>query len=388
MLTYLVNTKTGKHFESDLSLQDRKKYLSTHYRMMTVEERIAYIRAALRAEAKYIKDKGLMDVHYISTSGNHDGYGMSGAMMRKEMIRYGIYLNPRFNNQEVAFVYHIPSLGVEQIMSPKSLLYTMFESDKLPPEFITPLTEPTVVATPAKEVTAIFKQYRQDVETIPLGYNQKTFKYIQRDWTKKEEFVMLHYDAFKHRKGWDILLNAYDQEFTAKDKVRLIFKTTLTNTPYLGEYRNIEVIRGKLPQSELMTLLARAHLFVYPTRGEGFGLTPLEAMATGLPAIVPNVMGCAEYWDYKSNASLETQKVRARYDRYEWKDIDLGTQQEPTVDSLRRVMRAMYEAWMTGDELFTESRSQYIAQYARKYTITKTCKAIAQKLHLLYDGRV
>lgn len=37
---------------------------------------------------------------------------------------------------------------------------------------------------------------------------------------------------------------------------------------------------------------------VYPTSGEGFGMIPFEAMATGMPTIVTNLTGCADFAHY------------------------------------------------------------------------------------------
>jgi glycosyltransferase involved in cell wall biosynthesis len=43
---------------------------------------------------------------------------------------------------------------------------------------------------------------------------------------------------------------------------------------------------GFQPEMLLHALMQRATLFVFPSRGEGFGLPPLEAMALGTPAVV------------------------------------------------------------------------------------------------------
>jgi glycosyltransferase involved in cell wall biosynthesis len=43
---------------------------------------------------------------------------------------------------------------------------------------------------------------------------------------------------------------------------------------------------GFQPEAFLHALMQRATLFVFPSRGEGFGLPPLEAMALGTPAVV------------------------------------------------------------------------------------------------------
>jgi alpha-1,3-rhamnosyl/mannosyltransferase len=45
---------------------------------------------------------------------------------------------------------------------------------------------------------------------------------------------------------------------------------------------------GYVPEKELPALYAGAALFVYPSSYEGFGLPPVEAMASGVPVIVSN----------------------------------------------------------------------------------------------------
>jgi len=62
-----------------------------------------------------------------------------------------------------------------------------------------------------------------------------------------------------------------------------------------GEVR----LTGYVPQADLPKLYAGARMFVYPSLYEGFGLPPLEAMASGVPVIVsdraslPEVVGNA-----------------------------------------------------------------------------------------------
>lgn len=45
---------------------------------------------------------------------------------------------------------------------------------------------------------------------------------------------------------------------------------------------------GYLPDSEIQSFLNQADLYVYPSKYEGFGFTPLEAMACGAPVISSN----------------------------------------------------------------------------------------------------
>ena len=48
-------------------------------------------------------------------------------------------------------------------------------------------------------------------------------------------------------------------------------------------------VAGYLPDGDLVPLLSGAAALVYPTRYEGFGLPPLEALACGTPAIVSDL---------------------------------------------------------------------------------------------------
>ncbi len=51
---------------------------------------------------------------------------------------------------------------------------------------------------------------------------------------------------------------------------------------------------GFVPESTLVALYQSAHLFVFPSLYEGFGLPPLEAMANGLPVVTSNVSSLPE----------------------------------------------------------------------------------------------
>ena len=58
---------------------------------------------------------------------------------------------------------------------------------------------------------------------------------------------------------------------------------------------NIEVIDYYLNDKELADLFGKSHCMVYPTRGEGWGMAPFQAIATGLPTICTNRTACSEF---------------------------------------------------------------------------------------------
>ena len=73
---------------------------------------------------------------------------------------------------------------------------------------------------------------------------------------------------------------------------------------------------GFQPEALLHALMERATVFVFPSRGEGFGLPPLEAMALGTPAVVstagalPEVCGGAAVQVNPDDAAALATAVR------------------------------------------------------------------------------
>ena len=114
-------------------------------------------------------------------------------------------------------------------------------------------------------------------------------------------FVFLFVGGTLHRKGFDILLDAYLKAFSAYDDVALVVKDTCTTTVYKGQNHRekllelaadpsrprIVYLEQELPARELAGVYAQADCLVAPYRGEGFCLPVLEAMACGVPVIVP-----------------------------------------------------------------------------------------------------
>jgi glycosyltransferase involved in cell wall biosynthesis len=58
---------------------------------------------------------------------------------------------------------------------------------------------------------------------------------------------------------------------------------------------NVDVIGNVYTQQQMHDLFSRVQCMVYPSRGEGFGLIPFEAMASGLPTIVPAHGGTSDF---------------------------------------------------------------------------------------------
>jgi glycosyltransferase involved in cell wall biosynthesis len=151
------------------------------------------------------------------------------------------------------------------------------------------------------------------LQVVPLGVDAEVFRPEAPPFIFTKEagafllpkgmdgrFVFLFVGGTLHRKGIDILLEAYQRAFSAYDDVCLVIKDTCTQTVYQGqnEQEKILALAGDpsrpaviyleedLPAWQLAGLYTASHCVVLPYRGEGFCLPALEALACGVPVIV------------------------------------------------------------------------------------------------------
>lgn len=139
---------------------------------------------------------------------------------------------------------------------------------------------------------------------LPLGFDPHVFSPQVTARGKPnddlEEFRFIYVGGTIGRKGIDVLLNAYLNEFQREEPVRLVVKDTGTRHVYrhnnhAAECRRVEnddrlarltYFDADLSSQELAALYRSCDCLVHPYRAEGFCLPVLEAMACGLPVIV------------------------------------------------------------------------------------------------------
>jgi mannosyltransferase len=104
------------------------------------------------------------------------------------------------------------------------------------------------------------------------------------------------FGRLRAQKGTDVLVGAALDVLPRHPGATLVFtgRETADNRGFMGALRDqiaaaglADRIRflGERPWEEIVHLYAALDLFVAPARHEGFGLTPLEAMASGVPVI-------------------------------------------------------------------------------------------------------
>ena len=164
----------------------------------------------------------------------------------------------------------------------------------------------------------------EKVHAVPLGVHPVML-------TEPEPFPLRTRKRFKFlfvggtipRKGIDLLLDAYVRAFGSADDVCLVIKDFGVGTFYKGQtYERfirelqrkpgapeIEYLTDDLTPEQLRDLYHACDCLVHPFRGEGWGLPIMEAMACGLPVIVPDQGGAADFCTSETAILLPARRV-------------------------------------------------------------------------------
>lgn len=233
--------------------------------------------------------------------------------------------------------------------------YTMLEVDGLPAEWVRQanLMDEVWVPSTFNERTFRDSGVRVPIRVMPLGVDTAYFSPRIRSVKPEEGFTFLSVFEWGERKAPEVLLRAFSDEFSAGEPVRLICKANNFDPSFTIRDEvaklNLRPNGGRiviaenqiLQQYELGVLYRSADCFVLPTRGEGWGMPILEAMACGLPVIATNWSSQADFMTESNSLRLEVESLVPAvakcpyYDGFRWA--------QPSYEHLRALMRWVYE---------------------------------------------
>jgi len=125
-------------------------------------------------------------------------------------------------------------------------------------------------------------------------------------------------------KGMPVLLDAFSS--AARPDWRLTLMGSFSSYG-VRKYITSRVQRDQritvLEYGDPLEVLRRAHVFVHPTFEDGFGYAPMEALAVGVPVIVTDHTGMAEYVEEGINGSVvpagDVDVLADRLREYSWR---------------------------------------------------------------------
>ncbi len=261
--------------------------------------------------------------------------------------------------------------------------YTMLEVDGLPDDWVATCNAMDAIWVPSRWGQQIFADagVSRPIHVVPLGYDPQIFHVQPGAQRTSPRYTFLSVFAWSARKGPDLLLRAYRAAFAPSDDVLLLIHTD-AREPELAQVTTdldlaagppVVLLHGNVPRTELGRLYASADCFVLPTRGEGFGLPILEAMACGLPVIATDWSGQTAFFDasvgypIRVKQLVPTRSTAPHYFNQRWA--------EPDFDQLVDLMRQMYR-----DPAAARARGVAAAAAAPQWTWQRTAQRICAEL--------
>lgn len=277
--------------------------------------------------------------------------------------------NVMVEDPDSPIAFHIISADhFKPIPNKFNVLFTMWECLDVPKTYVEAFAKANLIVVPNKWCKDLFQKWtRVPVEVCWHGTDTEVYQYHDRknQLTAEKRFRFLWVGAPNPRKGYaevlatvslaerfpniEIYLKTtvpkitwldtlrslknnwrklfdftdYEKELSEKGMViksghpkdwRKAFWLNLLKLPRpnianklrrFGKHKNIVFDTRKIPREELIQLYKSANCFLFPTWGEGWGLTLSEAMATGCPSIAARVTGVCEFFDSRVGYEID-----------------------------------------------------------------------------------
>jgi GT2 family glycosyltransferase len=235
--------------------------------------------------------------------------------------------------------------------------FTMLEVDGFPRDWVRQANRMDEVWVPSEfnREGILRSGLRRPVFRIPLGVDTNYFHPGAKAHPNPAgEFVFLACFEWGERKAPALLLKTFNETFRAAEPVRLLCKI-INRDPGAPLKEEIQALRlrssgGRIsylfnldfPYAQLPSLYRSADCFVSVSRGEGWDLPLIEAMACGLPAIATDWGGHREFVRENNSYPLRVRGVVpavARcpyYAGFSWAD--------PDAEHFRYLLRHVFES--------------------------------------------
>lgn len=291
---------------------------------------------------------------------------------------------PRNLSKKQVLIYHAQPYGInaeeERTLNgyDKVIINTVWETTKVPSNWFPHINLADAVVVPSGQnvqalidsgVTVPIFKVPHGSDLLRFAPDNEPFKDLDFEGLD-ESFKFLSVFQWQHRKAPDLLLKAFWNEFTDKDKVALIVKTNIgvTNTSKSDQRAIIQTIQrykehiihhktapllltiSMFGDNDLRGLYTMSDVYVQPSRGEGVGLPFIEAMSSGIPCIATGWGGQTDFItndngyliDYKLDKTNANERTAIAHsfsnlftDDMRWAEVDVA--------HLQKIMRHVYE---------------------------------------------
>ncbi len=196
---------------------------------------------------------------------------------------------------------------------------------------------------PAQKIAVTYEGVDEHYQSMSLPQRGRTQRWLAQTYAIRPPYF-LFVSQWRPHKGIETLISAFELFRDRYPRVRpqlVVVGAPHPNYPDILERLTTsryttDIIRpGFVDERDLPKLYAAAELFVFPSEYEGFGLPPLEAMASGTPVLaaqtscLPEILGDAARYAQPGDAAAWAEAMhRIVTDRSLWSQLRAaGTRQ-------------------------------------------------------------
>jgi glycosyltransferase involved in cell wall biosynthesis len=268
------------------------------------------------------------------------GYGVVATAIQQSLLRLGHEITP---DADIEFLFCQPQFHPDY-RGKYRIAFLPWESTQLKPGWREKLNQCNEVWTPS----SLIKQwFRIDGVRSPIFIYEHGLDPIWRKRKRRrpgDKIKFLHVGSPQPRKGAQMTFDAFRAAFDGRTDVERTIKcnqhTEVRHYDRRGSIigtvdsgLNTALSKDIIDYAALPQFMANFDVLVYPSYGEGFGLIPLEAAATGMPVIITDEW--APYRDYLNKELFISTKLIDS----PWPQIHPGSMLQPDFDVLVDTLR-------------------------------------------------
>ena len=188
--------------------------------------------------------------------------------------------------------------NIHELFKGTNIQWIVFESTQISDQILDTLKSADQVWVPSTWGRDVLVQNgikRLHIRVVPEGVDSDRYHSFGRP-RANYPLTFLFVGKYEERKSCRQILDAWADAFKDDTTVRLIFKTNyFVDAPdkqkELADHveqlnlNNLTVIWDQYTDQEILNLYQHSDVFVFPTKGEGWGLPIIEAAAMGMPII-------------------------------------------------------------------------------------------------------
>ena len=233
----------------------------------------------------------------------------SGISKNREQLFTALHKKEKAKDY-ISLYHSIPPRYLRQQGAKQNIGFCVFETINTPPEWPSLMNNMDTILTASIFNKSIFENsgIKPPISIVPHCFDPNLFNKTVSPLGRYSMRTFLSIGTWKTRKNWDTLIKAWYSAFELKDNVCLLiktdkpqeFKSLVVHIKSTSEWRSKATAPIYCDDSsvcvfeDIPKIMKKADFYISASRGEGFCIPVMHAMALGIPVITTRFGGVLE----------------------------------------------------------------------------------------------